>query len=105
MENYLSLADALSDLRQKGYEADFSAEREAVCLYCGEFDMRLDPTEFHVDEVHRFYCSSGHDDNSILYAISDPASGIKGTLVDSFGTSCSVNIEILNHLRASIPFA
>lgn len=105
MKNYLSLADALSDLRQKGYEADFSAETESVCLYCGEFDMRLDPTEFCVDEIHRFYCSDGVDENSTIYAISDPASGIKGTLVDSPETSCNINIEILNHLRASFLYA
>ena len=101
MKNYLSLADALSDLRQRGYEADFSAETETDCLYCGEFDMRLDPTEFCVDEVHRFYCSPGSEDNSTLYAISDPASGIKGTLLDSLETSCRLNIEILNILRAN----
>ena len=86
MKNYVSLADALSDLKKRGYDADFTAETETVCLYCGELDMRLDPEEFHIDEVYRFDCTTGHDDNAILYVISDPASGVKGTLVDALNS-------------------
>ncbi|PZF71900.1 phosphoribosylpyrophosphate synthetase [Taibaiella soli] len=87
--NYLSIEEAISDLRQRGYSIDFSAETEMVCLYCGEMDMRFDPAEFQIDEVHRFDCNSSADNNALLYAISDPASGIKGTLLDALGaTSC-----------------
>jgi hypothetical protein len=39
--------------------------------------MRLDPDEFHVDEMYRFDCNSIHDETAVLYAISDPASGVK----------------------------
>ncbi len=100
MKNYISLNDALSDLRQRGYETDFAAETETDCLYCGEFDMRLDPEEFKVEEVYRFDCSSGSEQDAILYAISDPASGIRGTLVDSSSTSCKIHIEIFAKLKA-----
>lgn len=82
MKNYDSLVDALADLRERGYEADFATD--TVCLYCGELDIRLNPEEFHVDEVYRFEGDSNPDDSSVLYAISS-STGIKGTLVDAYG--------------------
>lgn len=82
MKNYDFLVDALSDLKSRGYESDFATEH--FCLYCGDLDMRLDPEEFHVDEVYRFEDNSSPDDSSVLYAISSPL-GVKGTLVDGYG--------------------
>ena len=102
MKNYESLAAALSDLKERGYNADFTAETETVCLYCGELDMRLDPEEFKVDEVYRFDCNSIHDENAILYAISDPASGIKGILIDSLVTgSCNLSLGMVQKLNVT----
>ena len=82
MKNYDSLVDALADLRERGYEADFATD--TVCLYCGELDIRLNPEEFHVDEVYRFEDDSNPADSSVLYAISS-STGVKGTLVDGYG--------------------
>ncbi len=82
MKNYESLVDALDDLKTRGYEADFATD--TVCLYCGDLDLRLHPEDFKVDEVYRFDGESTPDDNSILFAISS-LSGLKGTLVDSYG--------------------
>jgi hypothetical protein len=99
MKNYESIAAALSDLKERGYNADFTAETETVCLYCGELDMRLDFQEYRIDEVHRFDCNSVHNENTVLYAISDPASGAKGVLIDSSGAdSCSLNNNYLKKL-------
>ncbi|MBS0032109.1 hypothetical protein ACTJJ0_03120 [Chitinophaga sp. 22321] len=95
MEKYSSFAAALSDLKRRGYEADFTAETETVCLYYGELDMRMDPQEFHVDECYRFDCDSSYDSNAVLYAISVPVSGIRGTLVDETGIlSCHLRLKI-----------
>lgn len=91
MKKYLSLTDALADLQQRGYETDFTVETDTLCLYSGEFDTRLDPQEFHVDECYRFDCNSSYNSNAVLYAISVPASGVRGTLIDETGTlSCSL---------------
>jgi hypothetical protein len=68
MKNYESLLEALNDLKNRGYEADFSTQ--SVCLYCGDLDLRLYPEEFHVDELYRFGDGSDPDNNSIVYAIS-----------------------------------
>lgn len=97
MKNYESLTDALNDLKKRGYEADFATQ--TVCLYCGDLDIRLDPEDFHVDEVYRFEGNSNPDDNSILYVISS-STGIKGTLVDSYGAySDSLNFEMAKKLQ------
>ena len=83
MKNYESLADALNDLKERGYWADFGTD--TVCLYCGELDIRLNPEEFQVDEAYRFDGDANADDSSILYAITS-STGMKGTLVDTYGT-------------------
>jgi hypothetical protein len=83
MKNYESVIEALSDLRQRGYVADFATDTN--CLYCGDLDIRLNPEEFNIDEVYRFEGDSSPDDNTILYAITSTA-GIKGTLLDAYGT-------------------
>ncbi|MBO9631545.1 MAG: phosphoribosylpyrophosphate synthetase [Chitinophagaceae bacterium] len=82
MKNFDSLVDALSDLKERGYDADFATQ--TVCLYCGDLDLRLDPEDFHVDEFYRFEGDSNPDDSSVLYAITS-ATGVKGTLVDAYG--------------------
>jgi len=78
MQNYESLGDALSDLKEKGYEDDFATE--SFCLYCSDLDLRLDPQEFHVDEIDRVKGSSNPNNDTTVYAISSSA-GVKGTLV------------------------
>jgi hypothetical protein len=85
MKNYPTLADALEDLRKRGYDADF--EQPSNCLYCSNLDLRLNEEEFHVDEVYRFETV----DNAVVYALTTPG-GVKGTIVDSFGAS-SVKIS------------
>jgi hypothetical protein len=81
MKNYESLTDALVDLKERGYTSNFEAQ--SFCLYCGDLDIRLNPEEFHVDEVHRLQGEdSSPDDTSIVFAITS-STGVKGTLVDN----------------------
>lgn len=93
MKNYESLVDALSDLKKRGYEADFSTTPD--CLYCGDLDIRLNPEAFHVDEVYQFEENSTPGDKSILYALTSDA-GVKGTLVGAYGSfSESLNVDMV----------
>jgi hypothetical protein len=78
MKNYESLTDTLADLKGKGYNEDFDIEPN--CLYCGDLDLRLDPDDFHVDEIYRFK-GNANTEQPVLYAISTSA-GTKGILVD-----------------------
>lgn len=97
MKNYESLTDALTDLKQRGYEADF--ETQPFCLYCGDLDIRLNPEAFHVDEVYRFEEDSNPEDSSVVYAISSDV-GVRGVLIDSFGAySENMDFEMAQKLR------
>ena len=84
MKNYESLAEALNDLRKRGYEAEFEAH--PFGLYCSDLDLRLIEEEFNVDETYRFEEDCNPDDNAVVYAISS-STGIKGTIVDGPGVS------------------
>ncbi len=98
MKNYESLADALDDLRKRGYEADF--ETQSPCLYCSDLDLRLIEEEFQVDEVYRFEDDSSPDSNAVVYAISSSSAGIKGTIIDGLGTSSgSISFEMTKKLQ------
>lgn len=98
MKNYESLIDALDDLKKRGYEADFATQ--TVCLYCGDLDIRLDPEDFHVDEIYRFEGNSNPDNNTVLYAISS-STGVKGILVDAYGAySDNLNFEMAKKLQS-----
>ena len=83
MRTYNSIQAALSDLRERGYKADFS--NETFCLYCGELDMRLDPEDFIVDEEYRFERDAEHEEDTVVVAITS-STGIKGILLDSSGS-------------------
>jgi len=82
MRTYESLVDALADLKNRGYNIDF--RKDPRWLYCYVFDLWITPEQFNVDEVYRFEHDSNPDDSAVVYAISS-YSGIKGTLVDSYG--------------------
>lgn len=83
MNKYNSLGDALVDLKQRGYDADFDFGKEHFCLYGDDLEVTLDPEEFHVDEVYKFQSYAGSGKNSILFAISS-ITGVKGILVDEY---------------------
>jgi hypothetical protein len=88
MKNYESLDNALSDFRKKGYEDDFGTP--SFCLYCGDLDMRLDPEDFHVDEIDQIEGNSNPVDSATIYAISSSA-GVKGTVVVNADGADSAN--------------
>ena len=97
MENNESLTNALSTLKQKGYEADFATE--TFCLYCSDLDLRLNPESFHVDEIHRFEEPANPDDNAVLYAISS-TTGVRGILIDAHGAEAEhLNVEMTEKLQ------
>jgi hypothetical protein len=81
--SYNSAEEALNDLKERGYDADFTTE--TTCLYCGDLDVRLNPDEFKVDEEYRFAGDPNHDEDAIVVAITS-ISGIRGTIVDGYGS-------------------
>ncbi|SFQ02804.1 phosphoribosylpyrophosphate synthetase [Parafilimonas terrae] len=102
MKNYNSLNDALKDLRQRGYTANFKTQK--VCLYCGDLDMRLDPQDFNVDESYRFP-ENINGVSCLLLAITS-SGGLKGTLLDDYNTGpANINEAMMEKLNAHIQHA
>lgn len=103
MKNFETPADALQDLRQRGYEADFDLQSD--CLYCSSLDLRLYEEEFNVDEVYHFKGSPNPGGNTVLYALTSPT-GVKGIIIDGPETtipdnSCDITRRLQNHLAVA----
>ena len=103
MKNYKTLANALDDLRKRGYDCDF--ELQSDCLYCSDLDLRLYEEEFHMDEVYHFEGDSNPGNNAVIYALTSPT-GVKGIIVDGSGansgnTGFEMAKKLQNHPMAS----
>jgi hypothetical protein len=97
MKTFETLTEAIADLRKRGYTYDFNLHPEWI--ECPPLNLQLRPSEFHVDEVYRFEGMTNPDDSSVLYAVQAPT-GIKGILVDAYGTySEAISPEMVKHLR------
>lgn len=79
---YDTLSEAVSGLRQRGYDLDFNLEEN--CLVC--HGDRFDITRFEITEFHRFEGDTDPSDEAVLYAI-ESLDGKKGILVSGYGIS------------------
>ncbi len=93
MKVYTTLSEAINDLTKSGYTVNFNIIRD--CIECSEKNIRLEPSEFEIDEVHRFQEMSDVDNESILYAISSTENNIKGLLVNAYGIYADTDSAIL----------
>lgn len=100
MKDYTSPADALADLKNRGYEENF--ETEHFCLYCGDLDIRFDPEDFHIDEMYRFEDQSCANDSAIVYAISSSV-GVKGTLISEYGAELDLKMACQLRIHPTEP--
>jgi hypothetical protein len=82
MKSFDTLSEAIFSLKNQGYTNDFNLHPEWI--ECPPLKLRLEPDEFHVDQVHRFEGMTNPDDSAILFAVSS-SSGLKGLLVDAYG--------------------
>jgi hypothetical protein len=83
MKSYDTLSQAIDGLVGEGYTEDFNLKDSA--LECRSGQLRLKADDFKVDKFYRFEGDSNPDDESVVYAISSDAFGIKGILVNAFG--------------------
>lgn len=96
MKIFETLSEAITDLRKRGYVHDFNLQSEWI--ECQPLRLQLKPSDFHVDEVHRFEGMNNPDDSAILFAIQSPA-GVKGVLVDAYGVYAeSLSPEMIKRL-------
>lgn len=79
MRTCASLAEAMTDLRSRGYLEDFDIQ--VFGLYSGDDqDMEQDPQDFRVDEVILVEECSRPNNNTVVYAVTY-ITGVKGIVI------------------------
>ena len=78
-----TVTEALDLLRSEGYDADYELvdgelRSDAARPACGVPDVV-------VERIYRFEGPSDPGDEMIVFALRDPASGVRGTLASAFG--------------------
>jgi hypothetical protein len=89
----------LTALRQAGFDADFEI-RGGQLLIAGQGPV--DPTQVHIDRQYRFEGASDPDYESLVLAVHDGASQVRGVLVTAYGPAASASeADILAVLGAN----
>jgi hypothetical protein len=97
MKVFETLTEAMADLKIRGYTQDFNLKSDWI--ECQPLNLQLRPTEFHVDEVHRFEGMNNPDDSSILLAIQS-STRVKGLLIDAYGVYAdTISPEMAKRLK------
>ncbi|RFZ94062.1 phosphoribosylpyrophosphate synthetase [Mucilaginibacter conchicola] len=103
MKNFETLVDATNDLTKRGYTENLSLEGDTIDDKSKDIHMTAD--DFEIDEFYRFEGQSNPDDMAIVYGISSAKYGIKGILVNAYGTyaddSSSAIAAKLHHHQVS----
>jgi hypothetical protein len=89
--DYDSLSTCINDLQERGYDTDLEVNERGLVSRVRE--QPLDPEKFTIDEFYRFEGTSDPADMSIVYAISSEELGIKGIIVNAFGTYASTVVD------------
>lgn len=83
---YSTLAEAIEELKKSGYSANFRVNENGMLEAAN--GQKFHASEVKMAEFHRFEGMTDPGDSSILYAL-ETSSGLKGTLVDSYGADAS----------------
>lgn len=83
--SYETVSEAINDLINRGYTTDFSIISTDECLICNNTSVCLPPSEFKIDEMHRFEGATDPGDEMVVYAISSEIHKTKGFIVNAFG--------------------
>ena len=85
INRYETLSEAVEDLKRLGYTDELELSEDRFCHH----QAPLQPEDFKIDEFHRFEGPSDPADMSIVYAVSSEKLGLKGLLINAFGTYAS----------------
>jgi hypothetical protein len=93
--HYATVSEAISALRNKGFNLDFNLEEN--CIVC--HPDRFDPDDFEITDVYRYEGDTDPSDQATVYGIVSK-NGLKGVLVTGYGVSSdSFTTAMLKKLR------
>lgn len=97
VNQYRTMAEAISGLRQRGFTADFEIVENFLRSPVNGHTFK--PEDVKVVEHHRFEGETNPDDMSVVYAI-ESRDGDRGIIVDAYGTYASPAVgELLSQAR------
>lgn len=82
---YRTLSEAVDDLQHNGYTDELTLDDNGFSMK----GKALSPEDFRIDSFHRFEGPTDPADMSIVYAVSSDVLGLKGLLVNAYGTYAS----------------
>jgi hypothetical protein len=93
--DYDTLSLAINTLTKNGYEEGFRAENTKIVG--SKTSKEYLPEELKIVESYRFEGMSNPQDDSIVFAI-EANDGMKGTLVMSYSSKHSQNVELIKRI-------
>ena len=98
MENYQTVSEALTDLKNRGFKLDFNLANGV--LHSSSENIYLQPEDFSISELYRFEGISDPADNSVVYGIISDKYNVKGVFVNAYGVySDDISEELLKKLN------
>ncbi len=89
-QTYMTMADAMSDLKRRGFTADF--EPVGQTLHVAGSDRTFQSDELTIVEHHRFEGSSDPEEMAVVYAI-EARDGTRGVLIDAYGVYANPDLS------------
>lgn len=87
---YMTVADAVHDLQQRGFIANF--ELIGTTFRAVESGKTFKPDDLTIVEHHRFEGSSDPEEMAVVYAI-QAGDGTRGILVDTYGVYANPDLS------------
>jgi hypothetical protein len=87
---YKTVVQALSELKNQGFDVDFNLRKNLKRFKTGEWDI----SDFKISSVYRYEGDTDPADEAVVYAI-ESTSGIKGVIVSGYGMSSGNEITSL----------
>jgi hypothetical protein len=90
MKTYTTMAEAMDDLKRRGFTADFEPIGKA--LHIAGSERKFQPEELTIVEHHRFEGASDPEEMAVVYAI-EARDGTRGVLVDAYGVYANPDLS------------
>ena len=91
-----TLSQVIEMLQRKGFIENFQMGKDGFTAK--KNGSKLKPQNVKIRKVYRFEGQSNPDDMSVLYAL-ETDTGIKGILIDAFGTYAGNDVELIDFLK------
>jgi len=89
LDSMNTLSSLTDSVIKKGYTENFQMQPEG--LYAPSTNIHYAPNEVKIDNFYRFEGASDPQDSAILYSL-ETHDGIKGMLIDSYGSDADAMI-------------